>query len=486
MGAVCSAGVVKEHEEEEELEEGMQKEEENSNVDTNAGEGTSESRSDNGEGRMHINESNLATLTPERGRQVNLRGSFLGRAGGKAVAVLDTLGSGMTTKLNSGSSGFVSVMASKGNKISILAFEVANTITKGAILFQSLSEENVWYLKKEILQSKGVQLLVSTDIEELLSLAEADKREEFNVFSRGVARFGNMCKDPQWHNLDRYFSRLDLDAVDLKELRVEAEKIVQEFTVLTQRTAIVEKLVNIGTYILLAIQELLGNNVIFAAKDGKGPQRLGESGLALHYARIIDHINTGAIRPATISLSTRDAIYKALPSNIKNALSSKVQTFAVMKELSYTRTEAELEKTLQWLVPLATNTTRLHRLGCAAEWANTSHDFSDEKTARESFLIRLQSLYYVDKQKIDHYIIEVLAYLQHLISLMRSRQNTMIQMPARSHPIPKGLNFQSNMIKFISAEHNKKSMGTELTKEDMTLLESVEKELLLMYLELTT
>jgi len=32
-------------------------------------------------------------------------------------------------------------------------------------------------------------------------------REELNVFSREVIRFGNMCKDPQWHNLDRYFSR---------------------------------------------------------------------------------------------------------------------------------------------------------------------------------------------------------------------------------------------------------------------------------------
>lgn len=32
-------------------------------------------------------------------------------------------------------------------------------------------------------------------------------RGELNVFSREVARFGNMCKDPQWHNLDRYFSR---------------------------------------------------------------------------------------------------------------------------------------------------------------------------------------------------------------------------------------------------------------------------------------
>lgn len=90
------------------------------------------------------------------------------------MEVLDTLGSGMP-KLNSGS-GFVSGMTSRGKKISILAFEVANTITKGAILFQSLSEENIKILKKEVLLLEGVQQLVSTNMKELISLAEVDKR----------------------------------------------------------------------------------------------------------------------------------------------------------------------------------------------------------------------------------------------------------------------------------------------------------------------
>jgi hypothetical protein len=29
--------------------------------------------------------------------------------------------------------------------------------------------------------------------------------EELEVFTREVVRFGKRCKDPQWHNLDRYF-----------------------------------------------------------------------------------------------------------------------------------------------------------------------------------------------------------------------------------------------------------------------------------------
>lgn len=81
------------------------------------------------------------------------------------------------TNLNSG--GFMSGTTSRGNKISILAYEVANTITKGANLLQSLSKENVEYLKKEILPSKGVQQLVSTNMKELLTIAAADKRLEF-------------------------------------------------------------------------------------------------------------------------------------------------------------------------------------------------------------------------------------------------------------------------------------------------------------------
>jgi hypothetical protein len=35
----------------------------------------------------------------------------------------------------------------------------------------------------------------------------ASYRQELTVFSREVIRFGNRCKDSQWHNLDRYFSK---------------------------------------------------------------------------------------------------------------------------------------------------------------------------------------------------------------------------------------------------------------------------------------
>ncbi|KAE8716372.1 Detected protein of confused Function [Hibiscus syriacus] len=79
------------------------------------------------------------------------------------------------TNLNHGS-GFVTGLASRGNTISILAFEVANTMAKGANLLRSLSEQNIQFLKKDVLHSAGVQKLVSTNMKELLSIVAADKR----------------------------------------------------------------------------------------------------------------------------------------------------------------------------------------------------------------------------------------------------------------------------------------------------------------------
>eukprot|EP00249_Psilotum_nudum_P001955 c14733_g2_i1 orf=1-957(-) len=171
--------------------------------------------------------------------KVNEVGSLLGRAGtaglGKAVEALDTLGSSMTN-LNLGS-GFASGATPKGNKIGILAFEVANTIVKGFNLKQSLSVENIRMLKEEILCSEGVQLLVSTDTDELLRIAAADKRDELKIFIGEVVRFGNRCRDPQWHHLDRFFKKLGDEVAISRQTREETETQMQNLMALAQYTA---------------------------------------------------------------------------------------------------------------------------------------------------------------------------------------------------------------------------------------------------------
>lgn len=113
--------------------------------------------------------------------QVSEVGSILGRASTvgleKAVEVLDTLGSSMAS-LNS-RSGFVSSNVEKGNIISMLAFEVANTIVRGSNLMRSLSEPSMKHLKEVVFHSEGVQYLISKDDDELLKMAAADKRFVF-------------------------------------------------------------------------------------------------------------------------------------------------------------------------------------------------------------------------------------------------------------------------------------------------------------------
>lgn len=166
--------------------------------------------------------------------------SLLGRAGtagfGKAKDVLDTLGSSMTN-LNP-SSGFNSGVTTKGNKISILAFEVANTIVKGNNLMLSLSKDNIKHLKEVVLPSEGVQNLISKDMDELLRIAAADKREELKIFSGEVVRFGNRCKDHQLHNLNRYFEKLGSEPTPQRQLKEEAETVMQQLMVLVQYTAV--------------------------------------------------------------------------------------------------------------------------------------------------------------------------------------------------------------------------------------------------------
>ncbi|XP_047327413.1 protein PSK SIMULATOR 2-like [Impatiens glandulifera] len=440
-------------------------------------------------------------------------GSFLGRARiaglERAVDVLDTLGSSVTN-LNS-NSGFISGMGLKNNKICILAFEIANTIAKGANLMQSLSEENVQFLKKEILHSDGVQRLVSTDMKELLSIAATDKREEFEVFSREVIRFGNRCKDPQWHNLGRFFSILDSDHALHRQEREGVEKTIQHLTTLAHHTSelyheynsllrfeedlrrkvdeveslnlprkgegvmmlqselkhqrklvrslrrkslwsksleeVVEKLVDIVTFIHQEIHEAFEDNGMsqVGSYPSKKHDRLGVAGLALHYANIINQIDNIASRPMSLPPNMRDTLYQSLPNSVKSSLRPRCQT--VDKELTVPQIKAEMEKTLKWLVPVATNTTKAHQgFGWVGEWANTGNDVS-KKGGSPNSLIRIQTLYHANMQKMDQHILELVTLLHQLIGSVRKREHGVIRtQPGRSPTCKIGAQKQMTVV----------------------------------------
>ncbi|XP_041004871.1 protein PSK SIMULATOR 1-like [Juglans microcarpa x Juglans regia] len=416
--------------------------------------------------------------------------SRLGKAGslglGKAVEVLDTLGSSMTN-LNSGS-GFVSGAATKGNEITILAFEVANTIMKGSNLMQSLSKRSIRHLKEVVLPSDGVQHLVSTEMDELLRIVAADKREELKIFSGEVVRFGNRCKDAQWHNLDRYFEKISRDFTPQKQLKDEADLVMQQLMTSVQFTAelyhelnaldrfqqeyqrrcqedssfasqkgdnlgimkaelksqkkqvknlkkkslwsrsmeeVMEKLVDIVRFLHLEIHNT------FSSTDARKPvdeslssrQRLGPAGLSLHYANIVIQIDNLVLRSSSAAPNTRDALYESLPPSIKSALRSKLQPFNAKVELTITDIKAEMEKTLQWLVPIATNTAKAHHgFGWVGEWASTGSELNRKATVQTD-VIRIETLHHADKEKTEAYIIELVLWLHQLINQSKSNTN---------------------------------------------------------------
>ncbi|KAL6620293.1 hypothetical protein ACP70R_035432 [Stipagrostis hirtigluma subsp. patula] len=458
--------------------------------------------------------------------------SILGRASTvgleKAVEVLDTLGSSMTS-LNA-SSGFVSSAAAKGNKISILAFEVANTIVKGSNLMRSLSKPSIKHLKEVVLHSEGVQHLISKDMDELLKIAAADKREELEVFAKEVIRFGNRCKDPQWHNLDRYFEKLASEQTTQHHLKENAESVMQKLIIYVQYTAelyhelhaldrfehdyrlkqkeqgglsstgeslhilkqevkgqskhvkslkkrslwsknleeVMEKLVDIVHFLHLEIHNAFG------CADGEEPQesckrrnRLGPAGLALHYANVINQIDALVCRSNVFPPNTRDTLYHGLPPTIKSALRSRLQSCKLKEELTVVQIKAEMEKTMRWLVPMANNTTKAHHgFGWVGEWANTGSELNC-KLSGHMDLTRIETLYHAEKEKTEAYILELVVWLHHLISKSRNA-NGGVRSPMKSpisSPTQKG--------SAITQLPGKTNSSPVLTQEDQDMLRDV-------------
>ncbi|ESQ33780.1 hypothetical protein EUTSA_v10007107mg [Eutrema salsugineum] len=464
------------------------------------------------------------------------RNSFLGRAGvmglEKAVEVLDTLGSSMSG-MNPGNGFHSGVTSSRGGKVTILAFEVANTIAKGAALMQSLSEENLKLMKKDMLRSKGVKKLVSTDTKELQILAASDKREELDLFSGEVVRFGNMCKDIQWHNLDRYFQKLDTENSQHKLLKDEAEARMQELVTLARFTSelyhelqaldrfeqdykrklaeveslnlprrgesiiilqnelkqqrklvrslqkkslwsrnlgeIIEKLVDVVCYVRQTIVEVFGNNGLKDNGGKQGRERLGEAGLSLHYANLIQQIDSIASRPSSLPPNVRDTLYNALPDTVKTSLRPRLQTLDHEEELSISEIKAEMENSLQWLVPFATNTTKAHQgFGWVGEWANSRIEFGKGKGESNGNPTRLQTLHHADKPKVDSYVLELVVWLHRLMKSTKKRVHG-VKSPETNHGSQ-----PNNISKTQLALSPDFTYKNQLSLEDRLLLDSVQ------------
>ncbi|XP_042486383.1 protein PSK SIMULATOR 1-like [Macadamia integrifolia] len=232
-----------------------------------------------------------------------------------------------------------------------------------------------------------------------------------------------------------------------------------------------EKLVDIVQFLHLEIHDAFGG------ADGDKPvkgsqinnQRLGSAGLALHYANIITQIDTLVSRSSSVPPNTRDSLYQGLPPSVKLALRSKLQSFQVKEELTIPQIKAEMEKTLQWLVPIAANTTKAHHgFGWVGEWANTGSEVN-RKPAGQTDLIRIETLHHADKEKTEAHILELVVLLHHLISQSRFGTNFGVRSPIKS-PV------RSPTQKTISLPtHKPNSPSPVLTIEDQEMLRDVNK-----------
>ncbi|KAE8685671.1 Detected protein of confused Function [Hibiscus syriacus] len=126
-----------------------------------------------------------------------------------------------------------------------------------------------------------------------------------------------------------------------------------------------------------------------------------------------------------------------------------------------------MEKTLQWLVPIATNTTKSHHaFGWVGEWANTGSEMS-RKPAGQSNLLRNETLHHVYKEKTEACILDLVVSLHHLVTQVRA-SNGGIRSPVKS-PI------MSPNQKTIQLSTHKQSPSSTLTVEDQEMLRDVSK-----------
>ncbi|KAF6175980.1 hypothetical protein GIB67_026613 [Kingdonia uniflora] len=100
-------------------------------------------------------------------------------------------------------------------KLNILAFETAKTMSRLVSLQKSLSDNELLKLRKCIIKSEGVSYLTSKDEEVLLKLACTEKMEDLDLAAIAVARLGKRCSDPSLNDFETMYEDLKLGFVDL-------------------------------------------------------------------------------------------------------------------------------------------------------------------------------------------------------------------------------------------------------------------------------
>ncbi|KAF8396812.1 hypothetical protein HHK36_018445 [Tetracentron sinense] len=134
--------------------------------------------------------------------------------------------------------------------LGILAFETAKTMSRLVSLYKSLSDEEIFKLRKEIMRSEGVAYLNSKDEGFLLDLACAERIEDLDLAAVTVDRLGKKCSDFGLTIFHQVYADLKLGSIDLGKLEFatkEVEKIIEKM----------EKFISATSNLYLGLEALL-------------------------------------------------------------------------------------------------------------------------------------------------------------------------------------------------------------------------------------
>ncbi|XP_024532131.1 uncharacterized protein LOC9640381, partial [Selaginella moellendorffii] len=110
-------------------------------------------------------------------------------------------------------------------KISILAFEVANVMSKSIVLWQSLSDQEMIRLRGEVIRAEGVLKLVSDSEAALLGLACREKLQDLVALAGSVARLGKRCQEAALQGFEHVFADILRQAIDVSALEFSAREM---------------------------------------------------------------------------------------------------------------------------------------------------------------------------------------------------------------------------------------------------------------------
>ncbi|KNA15206.1 hypothetical protein SOVF_100100 [Spinacia oleracea] len=83
----------------------------------------------------------------------------------------------------------------KPDILGILAFDTAKSMSRIISLYKSLSDNEMFHLRKEVIQGRGIAFLTSNDEGFLLTLACAERLEDLDRAANAVSRLGQRCSD---------------------------------------------------------------------------------------------------------------------------------------------------------------------------------------------------------------------------------------------------------------------------------------------------